>query len=327
MTLPRWGRIKKEQKKEKELIKTRAKVLNQLKTVKSFARTYGFVLSFLSTLFVFSSASVADPNIASDANSADCKNSTLETYSGTSNLSANWEANTIHLHWYDGNTELTVPSESQSCVYDGDLTPPATIPTRTGYTFTGWKVRDLPHGYTKMQYIQSSGSQSINTGYVVKETDSIEVDYTLTNLSASGDKFIIVGGNLWAETYGSANQWYVRFGSSSSVNTSFNSSQTSGTFVLKKQSFSVNGTQILQPAYNSTLSSTLQIFGRKNSATAVQGAYIRISAVRIKNGNNLVHNYIACRRDSDNELGLCDTITRSFLANSGLGFFTGVVAQ
>ena len=65
----------------------------------------------------------------------------METYSGTSNLTAGWEANTINLHWYNGNTELTVPSESQSCVYDGALNPPATIPTRTGYTFVGWRVR------------------------------------------------------------------------------------------------------------------------------------------------------------------------------------------
>ena len=34
-----------------------------------------------------------------------------------------------------------MPSESQSCVYDGTLTPPATIPTKTGYTFKGWRVK------------------------------------------------------------------------------------------------------------------------------------------------------------------------------------------
>ena len=96
------------------------------------------MLSFLSTLFVFIPISFADPNIAPDANSADCKNSTLETYSGTSNLTADWEANTIHLRWYNNNTLM----RSNTCVYDGGLTIP-NAPTRTGYTFTGWRVR--PH--------------------------------------------------------------------------------------------------------------------------------------------------------------------------------------
>ncbi len=56
-------------------------------------------------------------------------------------MQAGWEPNTIALHWYNGDDELTVPSASQSCVYDGTLTPPTTIPTKTGYTFKGWHVR------------------------------------------------------------------------------------------------------------------------------------------------------------------------------------------
>ena len=91
--------------------------------------------------FVFSAPSFADPDIAPSASSADCKYAPLETYTGTSNLQADWQPNAIALHWYNGDTELTVPSASQSCVYDGTLTPPATIPTKTGYTFKGWRVR------------------------------------------------------------------------------------------------------------------------------------------------------------------------------------------
>ena len=91
--------------------------------------------------FVFSAPTFAT-DIPSSASTADCKNNPLQTYSGTSNLQADWQANTIQLHWYNGNDEIqNVPSVSQSCVYDGTLTPPATIPTKTGYTFRGWRVR------------------------------------------------------------------------------------------------------------------------------------------------------------------------------------------
>ena len=65
----------------------------------------------------------------------------METYSGTSNLQANWSANEIDLFWYDGDELLyDIPEESWSCVYDGTLTPPP-APTKTGYTFKGWRVR------------------------------------------------------------------------------------------------------------------------------------------------------------------------------------------
>ena len=90
--------------------------------------------------FVFSAPLFAT-DIPSFVSTADCKNNPLQTYSGTSNLQADWQANTIQLHWYNGDDELTVPSASQSCVYDGTLTPPATIPTKTGYTFKGWRVK------------------------------------------------------------------------------------------------------------------------------------------------------------------------------------------
>ena len=79
--------------------------------------------------------------IASNAASAPCTNNTLETYSGNSNLAADWQPNTINLRWYNGNTLLDVQSTANTCVYDGSLTIPSTAPSRIGYTFDGWQVR------------------------------------------------------------------------------------------------------------------------------------------------------------------------------------------
>ncbi len=132
--------------------------------------TICFAISIL-----FSAPSFADPDIPSSASSADCKHTPLQVYSGTSNLQAGWAPNTIQLHWYNGDTEIqNVPSESQSCVYDGTLTPPATIPTRTGYTFKGWRVRDLTCGLSHVDisigrtWYASKGS----TGYCYYYNDT-----------------------------------------------------------------------------------------------------------------------------------------------------------
>jgi len=97
------------------------------------------LLIILSILF-FTTDSFAS-GIASNTNSAPCTNNTLETYSGNSNLSADWQPNTINLRWYNGNTLLDVQSSANTCVYDGTLTVPSTAPTRVGYTFDGWQVR------------------------------------------------------------------------------------------------------------------------------------------------------------------------------------------
>ena len=79
--------------------------------------------------------------IATNAASAPCTNNTLETYSGNSNLAADWQPNEIQLRWYNNNTLMNVQSSANTCVYDGALAVPSTAPTRTGYTFAGWTVR------------------------------------------------------------------------------------------------------------------------------------------------------------------------------------------
>ena len=80
------------------------------------------------------------PNIAANAESADCTESVLETSSGTSNLQANWTANTLHLSWsVDGSPYATNDSNASTCTYDSGITIP-TNPTKTGYTFAGWHV-------------------------------------------------------------------------------------------------------------------------------------------------------------------------------------------
>ena len=88
------------------------------------------------------------PAIALDANNHiepgsanDCVESTLGTATGPANLEADWTANTINLEWYNEDTKLTVPTTSNTCRYDGQITLPSTNPEKTGYTFRGWQVR------------------------------------------------------------------------------------------------------------------------------------------------------------------------------------------
>ena len=134
-----------------------------------------FAFIFTAPLFAIISC---DPSLNGDC--PDCINSNLQTYSGTSNLQANWQANTIQLHWYNGDTEIqNVPSASQSCVYDGTLTPPATIPTKTGYTFKGWRVRQASNDCFASSVCGLNGS-AVN-GLTYNSSDSSTYGYNSNN--------------------------------------------------------------------------------------------------------------------------------------------------
>ena len=88
-------------------------------------------------------------DIAANVTNPVCDNATLEKYNGTVNVEINWEPNVIDLRWYDGDTLLNVPTEAQSCVYDGDMYIP-TQPTKTGYTFMGWTIKEVKSDFSTL---------------------------------------------------------------------------------------------------------------------------------------------------------------------------------
>ena len=99
------------------------------------------MFSIFSFYSVPSFASGIEADSSGAALPADCDSDTLDTTSGTANLRADFEANRIDLRWYDSNTLLNVSStSSDKCTYDTTISLP-TNPTKTGYTFKGWKVR------------------------------------------------------------------------------------------------------------------------------------------------------------------------------------------
>ena len=140
------------------------------------------------------------PAIALDANNHiqpsptnDCVETTLGTATGPANLEADWTANTINLEWYNEDTKLTVPTTSNTCRYDGQITLPSTNPTKTGYTFRGWQVRAAQCLPSDFNYNNITTSSPYGYTTLDGSTGSKETDYGLT-----------VGSGEWAVDYGSA---------------------------------------------------------------------------------------------------------------------------
>ena len=307
--------------------------------------TCSLLLSFLSTLFVFSSLSFADPNIASNSNSATCDDSTLETYSGTSNLSANWGANTINLHWYadsEATTELTGSGIPTSCVYDGALTPPpvSSIPQKTGYTFAGWKVRGLPDGYTKLQYIQSSGTQYIDTGLKANLNTKAVAKIMLTDNASA---YWAIFGARETKTSKAFTVWDIITKFSCQYSSSGGMMSNTDTIIntpyvieLSSAGLNINGndlTTINNPASFTTPSNVLlfNIGGANANTTGNNVNRIMVGRFyyfRLYQSGTLVRNMIPAK-NSNNVVGMWDTVTKTFFTNvSGSGSFTaGPVVQ
>ena len=274
--------------------------------------------------------------IASNSTYAPCTNNTLETYSGNSNLAADWQPNTINLSWYNGDTKLTVQSSAQSCVYDGTLTIPSTQPTRTGYTFAGWEVR-LPGAYTELEYLESSGTQYIDTGLTVNGNTEVSVDLQLletpysryifgsyTYDAPTRNYFLWITGNSdYAKYQYGWHSGYANFSTPDTNRHLFRIYNDGYWAYLDIDGVNVGRLKNVDSMPESH--HTFILFRGYETKDGNDRIYTGISQkmykVVIKQNRNIIMNLIPARRNSDNVLGMYDTVTRTFFTNAGTGTF------
>ena len=273
-----------------------------------------------------------------NVSSAPCDNDTLNKYTGTANVEINWEPNTINLNWYNGDEKLTVANNSQSCVYDGTLTVP-TQPTKPGYTFNGWKVIRVPGGFTELEYIESTGTQYIDTGVrltsdnVTYEWEAKDSSDLKSSLFGSEYGQFINGADdrtFSGILYSSKHNRYAYLGSTGiAAGVVYNSDD--GAFhtwvwAIKADHTSYwikDGIEEVNFSWSGTLSKTnsIAVFCNHTTSSFSQYASAAFKYFRIIDNGNTVFNGIPARRNSDGVLGMYDTISNTFKTNLGSGTF------
>ena len=324
--------------------------MKRLKPAESYTHTHtcSLLLSLkqIGTIcfaFVFSifSINVFATGIDANASSASCDNPTLGTYSGTSNLQANWQANKIDLFWYSDDTQITdVQNAATSCNYDSGLTVPSTTPTKTGYTFNGWKVRGLPDGYTRLQYIQSTGTQYIDTGLKANLNTKVSLIFKWTEYDSSNKFGYLFGGrdgqSSNAFIVGSSNgfvttgaNFFAQFDSVSPTTVVTRSLDLNKHILLLSSSgFYID--DVLLRTFSGpgtfTTTKTVPLFAYWSGSSLNKGK-AAIYSFKMWNGDTLVRDFIPAK-NSSNVIGMYDTVSKTFFTNAGSGTFTaGPVVQ
>ena len=189
---------------------------------------------------------------------------------------------------------------------------------------------ELYPGYDVLEYIESTGTQYIDTGYVTTSTDyTYELDMTPTKIGGfySYMGFMASGTTPRAGIHEYSNVFMI------GANATTNSSTTpvvneriviKGHFKSGAQKLYKNDVLIASNATTFSHSAntlSTHIFGR-NYSSGRNLASMKLYSAKIYEGSTLVRHYIPVRRQSDNALGLYDILTNTFRANSGSGTFT-----
>ena len=191
----------------------------------------------------------------------------------------------------------------------------------------------LPTGYTQLEYIESTGTQYINTLYSPAIGDNIKATFMATN---SGEKWLLCGAHSNTDlghgplllasdgvfkycTINVSTNW-VTTNIPWTTNTIYN---YEGIYNSGNQQININGL-----TYSSSFSGSIsglggiyyQLFAFYRGNVGTTGN-LRLYNLSIANGNTIYRKFIPCKRNSDNAIGMYDLVTNDFFGNSGTGVF------
>lgn len=191
---------------------------------------------------------------------------------------------------------------------------------------------NLPYGYTQLEYLGATGTQYLKLG-VNDSNPNLEIETTFSDIGGSGYRYIV---GCWSNDndqntvvyINSSNQigaWVCHSYAGSAMVTSDITEKH--TVKVNKDAYYLDGYLIasLSPTGTERTGAELYAFKRNGAGgTSPQTTSItgKIHNISFKDNGVLIRNFIPARRNSDNELGLYDTITDTFLTNAGTGTFT-----
>ena len=202
-------------------------------------------------------------------------------------------------------------------------------------TCTLWTIRTqssqqiLPTGYTALEYLESNGGQYLSTNIPWTSVyrfsgKAQQTAIDLMNRAVFGSSTIQSNNVLsfWGTRYlgsqnlGSQTEWY--------WNTNIPPTTIAQFDILRDDATSWHGTvnNVATQTTSARFSDNVIIMGDMQTWTyrVFNG---KVWGIQLYGGtNNLIFNGVPARRDSDDEIGMYDTVTNTFFTNAGNGTFT-----
>ena len=183
----------------------------------------------------------------------------------------------------------------------------------------------LPSEYQQVEYIESTGTQYIDTGVIPNKTTNMKLDINI--LSTSSSITPIIGART--ESFPSLtyfitanNEFYMSYNSADTDKTTINLNER---IILSNTSneLYVNNTKVATGITGDFDITTTIILLGLNTSNGVDGRHLsaKVYGLKIYSEDVLIRDYIPCYRKSDNVVGLYDLVENKFYTNNGTGTF------
>ena len=187
----------------------------------------------------------------------------------------------------------------------------------------------LPSNYTTLEYIASTGSQYIDTGFIPNQNTGFEIEFLSNDkISSTTNEFGSILGSrekssvneIQLTTYttkDSGDEGTLRFGSSS-YNANISTGEKNVVSLRNREYISNGNKQTFEGEFTSP--STLTLFALNQNGTITQHGSVRIYSFKLYNGNKLIRDFVPCC-NSSGVAGLYDLVLGKFYTNQGEGDF------
>ena len=177
----------------------------------------------------------------------------------------------------------------------------------------------LPSGYTQLEYIQSSGTQYVDTGVKPDQTYTLEVKYQTAQTSGGGiavsdQNWQSNGFGIWSNTAVFGNQ------TPPQNVTLYGADPIEVT--LNQGGLVVNGEQVWTPTAATFMAgANMTICALNRNGSIAEKLTGKIYYVRLLSNGQAVRDFVPCKNASGT-VGLYDIVEGQFYANAGTGSFT-----
>lgn len=194
---------------------------------------------------------------------------------------------------------------------------------RKGETHTEPNV-GLPSGYTELTYIESTGTQYIDTEFKPTANTKVEVDIDFLSANTTYNCVFGVGQT-------SSNQFVVYRNGSSMTGQVYSTKTytTSGVAntgrnqcVLSNSTFRYGSYSVAVTAESFIYTYPVFLFAMNSVGSATLQSHQKLYSCQIYDNGTLVRDFLPCINPSG-EIGLYDTVNKKFYGNKGTGVFIG----
>ena len=177
----------------------------------------------------------------------------------------------------------------------------------------------LPSGYKRLEYIQSSGTQYIDTGFTANQNTSATIKFSTTQQSGGG---ILVAMQGWQNRGFGIFVNAIIFGSSTTDRNGMFGDGNIHEVTLTSAKCYDNGSLIWSgTASTFTTPATLTICKSNVVSEPHEFSSAKIYSCQIYDNGSLVRDYVPCI-NNDGTIGLWEDVNSAFYGNAGTGTFT-----